>query len=745
MAEKRKKSWSSLTPPYRSKVLSESVASFVPHCHHESDFDQFLKQLLQKNCRDHSALAASSSILLNALDAKAVIGGLAALRAQHAERTLHHPSITVNELDDVLVHNTPTRSTLENLGYPISRNHYGKILRKEVSLQKVPSASLGGRPSLVNSDDAIAAVGKVVEEHTFESERVVVVGHGSKKRMVVANHLTKTKHRLWCEIEALHAAMSWESFRIRKVLQIHFPHMRNSRRNTDVCSHCKTFEKDLLPAAFRSMERAQALLSQLCPNYFQELDTSQPDKVRILEQFYSFVARREATASQDPLRQGFTRADRLALHSAEAQALHRLKPHVEIVQAYEWHQVSARRQGNFVASMCSKLPSGTALLHVDFKENIKYPMGPDETSEEWHAQNKLSLTVFGANASVPTHGGGSKEFFILVTTDILDHDAQVDCMMVSAVLSHLCPRADVDWGSVNHLLIVADCGPHFRSEENLAHFCVALPMTLRMFVEVCWLVEQHGNPGYINRAPIHSLDDLIKCFTEGSGRMMAQDPDGPTIPLVQFAPGERRPSKRLLVSENFKISRTYLLIGSLSSSAHHGAMIRNKTFSDLSPGDVLSYSIASKTFLLKICRLGELDATTSLVLGNSQELKQAKRTVLLADSATKRQKRPLTCRTEGQPFCKIALTKVFPCSALLQRNAARSRGYVERNLRLLPHLLHLPPRLLHRRMKNLSDCRARAAAKEKMLDSVEAESTYQPSAEAETVVAEAARKTARKT
>jgi len=402
MAEKRKKSWSSLTPPYRSKVLSESVASFVPHCHHESDFDQFLKQLLQKNCRDHSALAASSSILLNALDTKAVIGGLAALRAQHAERTLHHPSITVNELDDVLVHNTPTRSTLENLGYPISRNHYGKILRKEVSLQKVPSASLGGRPSLVNSDDAIAAVGKVVEEHTFESERVVVVGHGSKKRMVVANHLTKTKHRLWCEIEALHAAMSWESFRIRKVLQIHFPHMRNSRRNTDVCSHCKTFEKDLLPAAFRSMERAQALLSQLCPNYFQELDTSQPDKVRILEQFYSFVARREATASQDPLRQGFTRADRLALHSAEAQALHRLKPHVEIVQAYEWHQVSARRQGNFVASMCSKLPSGTALLHVDFKENIKYPMGPDETSEEWHAQNKLSLTVFGANASVPT-------------------------------------------------------------------------------------------------------------------------------------------------------------------------------------------------------------------------------------------------------------------------------------------------------------------------------------------------------
>ena len=120
-------------------------------------------------------------------------------------------------------------------------------------------------------------------------------------------------------------------------------------------------------------------------------------------------------------------------------------------------------------------------------------------------------------------------------------------------------------------------------------------------------------------------------------------------------------------------------------------------------------------------RLGELDTTTSLVLGNNQELKQAKRTVLLADSATKRQKRPLTCRAEGQPFCNIALPKVFPCSALLQRNAARARGYVERNLRLLPHLLHLPPRLLHRRMKNLPDCRTRAAAKEKMFECPDAQ------------------------
>lgn len=77
--------------------------------------------------------------------------------------------------------------------------------------------------------------------------------------------------------------------------------------------------------------------------------------------------------------------------------------------------------------------------------------------------------------------------FLLFVTDILDHDAQVGNMMVNSVLSTLRSDACVDWSALRHLLLVADCGPHFRSKENLAHFCVVLPKALQLSTEVCYL------------------------------------------------------------------------------------------------------------------------------------------------------------------------------------------------------------------------------------------------------------------
>ena len=112
-------------------------------------------------------------------------------------------------------------------------------------------------------------------------------------------------------------------------------------------------------------------------------------------------------------------------------------------------------------------------------------------------------------------------------------------------------------------------------------------------------------------------------------------------------------------------------------------------------------------------RLGELDTTTSLLLGNNQELKQAKRTVLLADSATKRQKKAAYMPSRRPTFLQNCSAK----SLSLQRAAAKKR----RQSQSLPHLLHLPPRLLHCRMKNLPDCRTRAAAKEKMFECPDAQ------------------------
>lgn len=198
----------------------------------------------------------------------------------------------------------------------------------------------------------------------------------------------------------------------------------------------------------------------------------------------------------------------------------------------------------------------------------------------------------------------------MVCADILDHDAQVGGMMVNTVLGQLRARPDVDWQAIQHLLLVADCGPHFRSKENVAHFCVTLPKKLGFSVEICWLGEQHGKSGvdrcfgwcnqwiteYIHVSPIHGLADLIKCFESGASHMMKEDPEAATIAVVKFRAGTERPSPRLIFAcDGFKVSRTYSMVGSLTPYSSAGVRVVNKIFSDLASGDTLTWTIQEVT------------------------------------------------------------------------------------------------------------------------------------------------------
>ena len=410
MSEKRKK-WNTLTDAYRTKVVAELVNSSAPHCHEPSDFVQLLKHFLQRVAREHPHLADVCSDVQNKQIGTALLQSLGKLRGKHEQAAYHKPVLTINEVDDAVVHAVPDKALLAQHGYPLNKKHYGLILRKEAILRVDKSkkkVNLGGQPSFVKNPDKVRLVQQVLDEHTIDSERVVIIGRGAKRRMVIAKHLTKNKHRLWCEHDTLNQEMSWGTF--HKILRFHFPHVRKPHRNTDVCYHCKIFDKEILPDALKSVQGHRANIVEVLQDYFSPFDreaekrglSQSQEEVQYIELFYNFLHDRESTSSRDPLRKNLSRADRITLHSLEADALHHLKGHLELVKAYEWHKISARRQADFLKSMREGgLPQSTALLQVDFKENIKYPMGPNETSEEWHAQNKLSLTVFGANVIAP--------------------------------------------------------------------------------------------------------------------------------------------------------------------------------------------------------------------------------------------------------------------------------------------------------------------------------------------------------
>ena len=485
------------------------------------------------------------------------------------------------------------------------------MARRDKAVTAEAAVNKGGRPSKVQNKQVVELVRAELNKHIKESERVVVVGRGASKRMVVAKHLEKSRHRLWREAPNLHQQMGYNT--LKQILKLHFPHVRNARRSTDICKHCKNFEKYLVPAAKRQCVQSRKDLQTILPTYFHAFDAApqvqalkqQNDDTALVDRMWRYI---EQLSSQPPAgdRLSLSLTDRISLHSSEAQAAHSLKGHVELLDAYSWHQTSARRQSQFAHKLREELPKGFALLQMDFKENVKYPLSPSETSEEWHAQNKLSLTVFGANALVPKVGGGQLEFFVLLVSDILDHDAQAANMSTNTVLAELRKHKQVDWKAVTHLVIVTDCGPHFRSKENAAHFCVTLPKVLNISVEVCWLGEQHGKSGvdrcfgwcnswisnYILRNPIHSLEHLLQCFRMGAGKMMKDDQQGAQFLVVKWSPGSTRPSKRLVLHfPSFKISRTYSLVANLSKYAAAGAQIKNKVFSDLSRGQDFSWEV----------------------------------------------------------------------------------------------------------------------------------------------------------
>ncbi|CAE7775499.1 unnamed protein product, partial [Symbiodinium necroappetens] len=409
----------------------------------------------------------------------------------------------------------------------------------------------------------------------------------------------------------------------KRIVKRHFPHIRRPRRETDVCEHCRHLNKKLYPAAKKAMSKHRGALEALLPSYFHAFDNN-PQIARNqqtresgddLARFVRYINCRNARASNDEDRAPLSGMTRLSLHQAEARAVHKLKPHVDIVKAYEWHQITARRQGAYLQSLRDgQLPSTACLIQTDFKENVKFPLGPSETSEEWHAQGKMSLSVFGAHVLAPRRGTGNPchiELFVVLVSEVLDHDAQVSTMYTNTVLAAVQNHPDVEWSRLTNIIFAADCGPHFRSKENVAHYCVTLPKLLEKPVEVCWLGEQHGKSGvdrcfgwcnmwigeHIQRHVIHSIDHLLDAFRQGSTRMQTEDPEGARFIVQKFDPGTHRPSERsFFKSSGFKVTRTYSLVGSPSRFTDVGVSIRNKHFSDMpGPGDLMNFEIETKT------------------------------------------------------------------------------------------------------------------------------------------------------
>ena len=176
-------------------------------------------------------------------------------------------------------------------------------------------------------------------------------------------------------------------------------------------------------------------------------------------------------------------------------------------------------------------------------------------------------------------------------------------MMLNQVLQLVRGHELVAWSRVETLWLVCDCGPHFRSYENAAHFLHTLPLTLKVQVHLLSLGEQHGKGAcdrlfgwtnawlldYVQKKPVHGLKDCVAALRSGGAQSRNRNPSGPDFLVNVFDPGEVRPSKRKsLLCAELKITRTYSMSSAPSRHSSAGVIIKNNVFSDMKAAASLS-------------------------------------------------------------------------------------------------------------------------------------------------------------
>lgn len=377
----KRKPWKTIASKHKKLIVGDICKEIRTHCPDADDIRELLTGVVRALNVEYPTLQLEFGAMHVNASLLQELGKLRAIVPPTIE--LAKPTVSVSQLDASVLTLGLSLEEIVSKGYPMSARAFkstvpGQIYPAEENL----STQRRGRKSLVDDPDVVQHVRTTLSEHILDTERVAVIGRGRNRRMTVAQHLQKRKFRLFMDEPALHRRMSWATF--HKILRKHFPQIRNPIRKTDVCEHCKHLERRLLPKALKAMERARTDLLAIFPTYFHSFDSNKviqskmkdKDKIPLVARFVAYVNSQNFHAGANAARtEALGLSARLSLHATEARIIHNLKGHVELLEAYRWHQISARRQANSLTYLqTGGLGANEALIQVDFKENVRYPL-----------------------------------------------------------------------------------------------------------------------------------------------------------------------------------------------------------------------------------------------------------------------------------------------------------------------------------------------------------------------------------
>ncbi|CAJ1431147.1 unnamed protein product [Effrenium voratum] len=284
-------------------------------------------------------------------------------------------------------------------------------------------------------------------------------------------------------------------------------------------------------------------------------------------------------------RETLSRADRLTLFSeVEAPIELELKGRLSLLTAFQWHMVSARRQGEYFRSLIDKLAQEHYLMAYDFRQKLRLPLAPTETGPMWHCQQKVSLACWGGvfvkHSTKSTVAQPQVDLtFLLFLSEVVEQPAEASNLMLQEALN----ATGAPFSGT--LQLWSDTGPHFRSAGNLFFYARKLCQARKQPIQIRWLAEQHGKSildemfawtgthrdGWLGkhaaRFPIYNIDDMAQALKTGAAAQMQKDPSGPKWIVKKVRYPERRASVRqFLHAPSLKITGTY----ALDAEPHHG-------------------------------------------------------------------------------------------------------------------------------------------------------------------------------
>ena len=548
-----------------------------------------------------------------------LVSGLSKLQAFQGAK-LSTSNRTVQHQVDCLIRSlVSTREESVRLGYPMGDIRWRKAGCPDETINP------GGRPSKVNCEETIKMVQDALDSNSQPSSSVCQKG----ETWSVVNALTSNPTAVFQKEAAIHSEISIRT----RILRRHLVEYKTPRTLTDWCQHCAHLEDSVLPEIRKAMKHWQDKLSCITPCYFEDWDSfvaltglnfeDQPGLyLSELEHFIklhceSKPCRKHAgSGSLFPcgkfdLRKrgsGFPQKSRLELHNTEAAASYELHAHLKLLLGYLHHRAAKETQHAAITKLLENPPVGMACLLSDWKELETLPQCFKATGDQFFAQARHEISVWGALLCEHSDTSTSEkpeimQTYIVVVSKILDHTALRTNQLIRIALK--VKKSKKPWSS---LALISDCGPHYRSMESLAHGLVYLHNAYdRIPIEIHFGCEKHMKSSIdrlfgwtkailrrtvAGQKDLLEIEDVVTALRAGFAQNKKDNPAGPNV-VVGLDDSPVPPLSQILSvkSKNFKISRSYCLSSAPSKLRPAEPRIFNHTFSSKPAAEEIDYEL----------------------------------------------------------------------------------------------------------------------------------------------------------